>query len=138
MSTVTRSELQELYERAAREFSRRLLERFGKSVHAVVLYGSVARGAADEDSDIDVLVLSSDGAPDRDQMIEISESIDFENGYRTFLIATGMTPGKLTDLSRGGFPIAQAIFTEGVALYDDGTFERIRENSVGEGRQDAV
>lgn len=131
--TTTDTRMQTLYEHAAREFARRLTERFGSSVHSVVLYGSVARGAAGEDSDIDVLVLRGNGTPDRDEMIDISESIDFDNKYRTFLVATGMTVERLEELARGGFPIARAILTEGLALYDDGTFERIRKNSAGAG-----
>ena|SRR3990172_10897367 len=133
MTTSTRPDLQILYERAAREFAKRVLEDFGDQIRSVILYGSVARRTAGENSDIDVLVLRSNGRPDRDEMIRISEAIDFENNFRTFLIATGMTPQRLEELSCGGFPIASAIFRESEVLYDDGTFERLREKALGEG-----
>ncbi len=125
--------LQALYEETARRFAERLRDRFPADVHSVVLYGSVARKTAGEQSDIDVLVLTADGRPARDELVEISESLDFENGFRTFLIATAFTPERLTELSSGDFPIAEAILREGIVLYDDGTFERIRKDAAGAG-----
>ena len=133
MTTETRTDLQDLYDTTAREFARRLLERFDGNVHSVILYGSVARGTSHKDSDIDLVVLRSDGRPDRDEMVEISEAIDFDNNFQTFIIATGMTPHRLAELARGGFPIASAILEEGVVLYDDGTFQRICQNAPREG-----
>ncbi len=42
---------------ALSEIKRRLLERF--DIRAFILYGSVARGQADEESDVDLLVVTS-------------------------------------------------------------------------------
>jgi len=131
--TTRTSQLQTLYEETAREFARRVRERFPREVHSIVLYGSVARGTATEDSDVDVLVLTSNARPARYELVEVSESLDFENNYHTFLITTAFAPERLEELVRGGFPIAEAILTEGVVLYDDGTFERIRKDAVGAG-----
>ena len=125
--------LQDLYEETARRFAQRVRDRFAAGVHSVILYGSVARKSAGEDSDIDVLVLTADGGLARDDLVHISESLDFENGFRTFLIATAFTPERLMELTSGDFPIAEAILREGVVLYDDGTFERIRKNAAGAG-----
>jgi predicted nucleotidyltransferase len=133
MSSRNEGALLSLYREAASEFATRIRGRFLNDIHSIVLYGSVARGNATEESDVDVLVLRDNGRPNREEMIEISEEIDFENAYRTFLIATGMTPQKLVELARDGFPIASAILSEGEALYDDGTFERIRQDTAGEG-----
>jgi predicted nucleotidyltransferase len=100
----------------------------GEAVHSVVLYGSVATRTAGEDSDIDVLVLSENGEAIRNELVDISETLDFENNYDTFVIATCFTPERLNELIRGEFPVARHILTEGVVLYDDGTFERIRKD----------
>jgi predicted nucleotidyltransferase len=129
MRIATKASLNELYRATVREFAKRLTERYGGDVRSIVLYGSVARGQATEASDIDVLVLRNDTSPDRDQMIEISEAIDFENGYKTFVLATSMTALKLQELLRGEFPIARHVLAEGVVLYDDGTFEGIRREA---------
>ncbi len=106
-------------------------------VARLALFGSVVRGEAGPGSDIDVLVLRQNGQPTRDELAEISESIDFENGFKTFLIATALTRERLEALREGRFPIAEAILNEGMVLYDDGTFERIRANASGVGRRDA-
>ena len=113
------SSLQHLYEDAARLFAERVYESFGAAIHAVVLYGSVARHDSGKNSDIDVMVLTDNGRPTRDELVDISEAIDFENTYRTFVIATPFTPLRLRQLAQGGFPIANSILSEGVALYYD-------------------
>lgn len=136
MSTATKT-LNELYEKAAEEFARRVMERFSDSVNAIVLYGSVARGKAGEDSDIDVLVLTKNGGPTRTELVDIGEDIDYDNEYRTLIMPLTMTPERLRELRLGQFPIADAILTEGLALNDDGTFERIRESAAGDGRRNA-
>jgi len=41
----------------AKEFADRLAERLGGRLYRVVLFGSVAKGTADADSDVDVLVV---------------------------------------------------------------------------------
>ena len=137
MTTETNAGLQELFERTARRFAEELRDRFPEAIRAIILYGSVARGMAHANSDIDVLVLRQNGQPTRDELAEISESIDFENGFKTFLIATALTRERLEALREGRFPIAEAILNEGMVLYDDGTFERIRASSSGVGRRDA-
>ena len=137
MTTETNAGLQELFERTARRFAEELRDRFPEAIRAIILYGSVARGMAHANSDIDVLVLRQNGQPTRDELAEISESIDFENGFKTFLIATALTRERLEALREGRFPIAEAILNEGRVLYDDGTFERIRASSSGVGRRDA-
>lgn len=43
--------------RALEEFARRVRERYGDEVVALRLFGSYARGDADEDSDVDVAVV---------------------------------------------------------------------------------
>lgn len=130
MSGPTQMSLLTLYQKTAQEFAGRVRQRFGDAVHSIVLYGSVAKKTASEDSDIDILVLTEDGESLRGELADISECLDFENNYVTFLIATCFTPERLRELARGGFPIGHHILTEGVVLYDDGTFERIRKNAL--------
>ena len=132
MSRASKS-LLALYWKTANAFAERARQQLGEAVHAVVLYGSVARRTAEEDSDIDVLVLSENGEAVRDELVDISESLDFDNNYDTFVIATCLTPERLRELARGEFPIARHILGEGVVLYDDGTFERVRKGAVAVG-----
>ena len=133
MSRASKKSLLALYWRTANAFAERARQQLGEAVHSVVLYGSVASKTAEEDSDIDVLVLSGNGEAVRDELVDISESLDFDNNYDTFVIATCLTPERLRELARGEFPIARHILREGVVLYDDGTFERIRKDAVAVG-----
>ncbi|MBE8540655.1 nucleotidyltransferase domain-containing protein [Geoglobus acetivorans] len=45
------------YRKAIDEFVRRAIEEYGDMVESIILFGSVARGEAKEDSDIDILVV---------------------------------------------------------------------------------
>ena len=133
MSRASNKSLMALYWKTANAFAEQAREQLGEAVHAVVLYGSVAQRTAEENSDIDVLVLTENGEAVRGELVDISESIDFDNNYDTFVIATCLTPERLRELARGEFPIARHILREGVVLYDDGTFERIRKDAVAVG-----
>jgi len=50
-------EIKEKYKEAIDEFVRRALEKYGDKIDSIILFGSVARGEAKEDSDIDILVV---------------------------------------------------------------------------------
>lgn len=50
-------ELQKRYQNVAAEFLKRVLEKYRDRIEGVILFGSVARGEAKEDSDIDILVI---------------------------------------------------------------------------------
>ena len=49
--------IQERYQRAVDEFVRRAVEKYKDRIDEIILFGSVARGEAGEDSDIDILVI---------------------------------------------------------------------------------
>ena len=59
-STGPTGQLSDTEWRAAHEFVGKLHERFDGQVVSVVVYGSRARGEADPDSDMDLLVVMSD------------------------------------------------------------------------------
>jgi len=69
----------------ARQLAGWLRERFGNRIADIRLFGSWARGEADADSDVDVLVVFED-TPTREEREEISwrrYDIDLENGTVT-------------------------------------------------------
>jgi len=45
-------------EKSVNEFVRRALEKYGDKIDSIILFGSVARGEAREESDIDVLIVT--------------------------------------------------------------------------------
>ena len=50
-------QIQEEYQEVVKEFVRRALGRYEDKIVSIILFGSVARGDAKEDSDIDILVI---------------------------------------------------------------------------------
>jgi len=66
--------------KVARELAAWLRERFGERVVEVRVYGSVARDEADEDSDIDVLVLVTERftREEREEIAERSYDLDLD------------------------------------------------------------
>ena len=50
-------EISEKRWKAVEEFVRRALDKYGDRIESIILFGSVARGEAKEDSDIDILVV---------------------------------------------------------------------------------
>jgi len=50
-------QIQAKYKGAVKEFVSRALKRYGDKIDSIILFGSVARGEAKEDSDIDILVI---------------------------------------------------------------------------------
>ena len=127
MTTASKSELQSLYLSVAREFAKRVHDRFAKALHSVVLYGSVARSEAHEESDIDLLVLADGKDGLQDSMHAVSRALDEENGYATSLSPLVMSLERLEKLRLGAYPIASDIIRQGEVIYDDGTFIRWRE-----------
>ncbi|HDM22491.1 MAG TPA: nucleotidyltransferase domain-containing protein [Methanomicrobia archaeon] len=50
-------QIQKRYQKAVDEFVKRALEKYKDKIDSIILFGSVARGKAKEDSDIDILVI---------------------------------------------------------------------------------
>ena len=55
--------IQKRYETVIRQFVRQVQERYTTHIDKIILYGSVARGDANADSDIDVMVDSGEYLP---------------------------------------------------------------------------
>ena len=115
---------------AAEDYTCRVTAALGDRIDSVVLYGSVARNETGPDSDIDVLVVS----PDSKSVSGILSKISAEHAYETrsaFLLSdVFLDRHDLIELQRVGSPFIRNILTDGVVLYDNGTFQRIREQAA--------
>jgi len=118
--------LQGRYEKTLKNFRSRVLNELGDRIQSIIIYGSVARGEATKDSDIDVLVVSKDKKV-REKVSDVSYEVDLENDFETFITPIHLTTDELEHRIKVGSPFISAILKEGVILYDDGTFQRIRE-----------
>jgi predicted nucleotidyltransferase len=113
------------YEKIIAHLTERLVEDLGDKIESIVLYGSVARNEAHEDSDIDILVVTRDD--DRklyDRISKIRTRIDLDNNTLTVLVQMGKN--ELEQHMKLGSPFMESVVREGVILYDSGFFEKIR------------
>jgi len=109
------------------KFRKRVLDKLGKRIYSIIVYGSVARGTATKDSDIDILVIGKD-RKDWETVSRIAYEIDFENGFRTFITTIFLTEDEFKHRLKVGDPFLHNVLKEGVVLYDSGLYERVRES----------
>ncbi len=113
-------DLDAIRERSIAEFLARLRESEGNNLYRVVLFGSVARGDAREDSDIDILVVVREGADAEILLraVDISTDIDIYAGEcRTRLAPlTFNLPDYL--MKKEIAPLFDNIAREGIVLYE--------------------
>jgi predicted nucleotidyltransferase/uncharacterized protein (UPF0332 family) len=113
-----------------KEFSKKVLEKYGKYVKCIVMMGSVAREEFKPKSDIDVFVVIDDTTfqitPEKHDKIdedlekiakEVSEAISVQPTY---------TLTEFWDYARVCHPIIYNFIKEGVAIYDTGFFTPIK------------
>lgn len=119
---------QQHYELALQELTARLVHELGDQLCAVVIYGSVARGEADSQSDIDLLLIGPAEPPFRDRVSYLRYQVDLH--YETLTTLLHRTPQQVSEALQAGSDFIRAILAEGVALYDDGTFRELRDHAL--------
>jgi len=112
--------------KAVEEFVRRALGRYGDRIDSIILFGSVARGEAKEDSDIDILVV---GDVSLEELVEVSFPILLE--YGELISAKSMKKDRFDFAAKEGHSFVRNVLREGVVLY-----ERMGE-AFGEGGREA-
>ncbi|MDF0650108.1 MAG: nucleotidyltransferase domain-containing protein [Nitrospira sp.] len=121
--------MQREYEPLMPELLRLLREEFGDRVRSLLVFGSVARGTARPDSDVDVCVVIR-GLPvsryQRHQLLgpvleRLRQSAGYEElirrGYTPDVAAVLYTPEEFQETK----PIFLDLVEEGILLHDDGT-----------------
>ncbi|MEM2442974.1 MAG: nucleotidyltransferase domain-containing protein [Candidatus Bathyarchaeia archaeon] len=116
---------------AIASFRDRLLHKpeLSSAIKFIIVYGSVARGEETENSDIDILVVGGEKNL-WEKISEIAHNVDYENNYETFITTIYLTTEEFEHRIKAGSPLIQTILREGVILYDNGTFQRIREEML--------
>jgi len=108
------------------------VKELGDSIESIVLYGSIARDEADEESDIDILVVTRENNKKiHDRISRIRTTIDLNNNTLTTLVQ--MNRNELERYIKLGSPFMESVVEEGVILHDDGFFENVRKNLAFKG-----
>ena len=116
------------HQRVIDALKERLLVALEGQIHSIVLFGSVARGEADAESDIDILIITDAPFATRQRIDAISYDIDLENGVFTQLVFFA-AQGFENEAVRLRSYFSSDIMSQGIVLYDDGTFTAIREKA---------
>ena len=124
------------YREIAAETATRLLAAFPDEIQSIVLYGSVARGDANERSDIDLLVITPAEYETQNLIDNIAYDVSWERD-NIALVQLMMMPevGFETEAITYRSYFASDIMEQGVVLHDDGAYQRIcdKANGVGAG-----
>ncbi|MCH8064190.1 MAG: nucleotidyltransferase domain-containing protein [Chloroflexi bacterium] len=116
------TELNETYQKAAQEFADRAVSALGDDIDSIVLYGSVARSEAREESDIDILVVSPDEHSVRERLSRIRNDMDFESNYEFLISLVIFSRDHYIWLRNNGSPYISDIIRDGIILHDNVTF----------------
>ncbi|TCO34675.1 nucleotidyltransferase-like protein [Kribbella steppae] len=92
-------------------------------VQAVLLFGSIARGEATPDSDIDLAVIAP---PDWDNRVELEDSVRMHLGNDCDVLV--LTEADFNRLAASGEPVVSDILRDGVALI--GTKPRVKHGAA--------
>jgi len=122
-----------LYRETAKEFARQLLEKWGQDIDSIILYGSVASGRATDESDIDILIVTQNKAEVAKTAFDIAYELDWENDLKTLTMPFPMTLAEVRAYKAAGSPLIWDILRLGSILYDDGSFERVRQETLAAG-----
>ena len=106
-------QIKKKYRGAVEEFVRRVLERYRDKIDSIILFGSVARGEAKEDSDIDILVV---GDVSLEELVEVSFPILLE--YGELISAKNMKKDRFDFSAKEGYSFIRNVLREGVVLYE--------------------
>jgi len=115
--------------KAINEFVEIAIKKF-PGIKAIVIFGSVARGTYNKDSDIDMLVVTNDRRIHED-LDSLAFDMTLKYGEVFGLIIR--TPGEIKYLIKLGSPLMDAILTEGKIKYGIETFKRTCEKGIGIG-----
>jgi predicted nucleotidyltransferase len=98
-------------------------EAIDSRVHTVLLFGSIARGEATADSDIDLAVIA---LPEWNGRVELADTVRARLGNDCDVVV--FSPNEFEGLARDAEPVVSGILRDGVALF--GSKPRVRKTVV--------
>ncbi len=106
--------LTSIQQQALSELRRRLLGEF--DVESLILYGSVARGEADEESDIDLLVVTSRPLtrPERHEITDLVFEVNLHHGTNFSTLVVDSTSWEFGAVSV--LPLRDEILRDGITV----------------------
>lgn len=112
------------YRGFAKLLTQRLLAELKDQIHSIVLFDSVARGDAMEDSDIDILIIMDAPFESKQRVRAITYDLALDSGV-IIQLKFFRSSGFADEAIRFNSGFASDVIEQGIVLYDDGTFRRI-------------
>lgn len=81
----------------------------------IILFGSYARGEADEYSDLDLVVIKPTDQRFIDRLIETARCLDNDLGKVDVFV---YTPEELEEMKQSGNPFIEQVLAEGIVIYE--------------------
>jgi len=132
-----RPETKEQRLKEVNEFTKHVLEKYGKFVKAIVMMGSVAREEFKPKSDIDLFVILDDTSmkltPEMQDKIDLELEKIAQKISPNLSVQPTYSLTEFWDFARVAHPIIYNFIKEGVPVYDTGFFEPIK-NLLNMGR----
>ncbi len=97
-------------------------------IESIIIFGSIARGRSNKESDIDVLVIANDQGIQRELAYL---AFDLTLKYREVFEIVVRTPQQIKELIRLGSPFIDAVINEGVIVYGAEAFKRTCKEGIG-------
>jgi tRNA nucleotidyltransferase (CCA-adding enzyme) len=98
-------------------FARALRDRFGERVSEIVLFGSYARGAAHEESDVDVLVAIDElSDEERIEVLDLAHAANCSAADWVGIAPLAYSSAQATTMRSGGRRLFRDIDREGIRL----------------------
>ena len=110
-----KKDIAESVQHAVRDFTARLRDRFPKEIDGIRLYGSVARGTATKDSNVDILVLVKKRTEATEETI-INLVCDVLNEHGVFIETVTMTSADYKKALNCQYPFTLNVERDSVAL----------------------
>ena len=108
-------------QKALNLFAQKVVEQEGKNLKKIILFGSVAREEANEDSDIDVLVVLEKMTLDDFRMVsDISADVSWDMDYDENSYIQPVTVSEEETSGLAYWELMQNVSRDGVTLYDVG------------------
>jgi predicted nucleotidyltransferase/uncharacterized protein (UPF0332 family) len=125
-----RHETKEQRMQEVNNFSKQILEKYGKFVKAIVMMGSTAREEFKPKSDIDLFIILDDTAmkltPEMQDKIDLEVEKIAQKLSPNLSVQPSYSLTEFWDWARVGHPMVYNFIKEGVAVYDTGFFEPIK------------
>ena len=99
------------------ELKQRLLSMNNKEIKQVIAFGSRTSDNADEDSDLDVVILVQEKTPDIEKEIEdIAYQLMWDNDFEPIISLKIFSESQFSNSVKKGYSFYQNVATEGIAI----------------------